>query len=44
MERNIFEKQRELNGMTGSTAIGMSIITATLPACQMRSMTDSLTS
>lgn len=43
MERNIFEKQRELND-PGSTAIGMSIITATLPACQMRSMTDSLTS
>ncbi len=42
MERNIFEKQRELND--GSTAIGMSIITATLPVCQMRSMTDSLTS
>ncbi len=42
MERNIFEKQRELNDRLN--AIGMSIITATLPACQMRSMTDSLTS
>ena len=27
-----------------ATVIGMSIITATLPVCQMRSMTDSLTS
>ena len=42
MERNIFEKQRELNDRLNRYRD--EFITATLPACQMRSMTDSLTS